>query len=153
RTRAWAPPGCRATADVSSVPGTRQVPALRKVCIGGGTIYRLRTAQKWPIQAQKRPFRAMAHSMLVFYWLEVMQPKEVAMQRKHRGAAGIAVMLSTTVVPALPAWAVEKTPAAIPSEAPPGSTAAGVVKPPVAVPTDDFAPTAELVSVHFDFNS
>ena len=74
------------------------------------------------------------------------------MHRKNFSAARIAVMLSITVVLALPAWAVEKN-AAMPSEAPPASAAAGVVKPPVAVPTDDFVPTAELVSVHFDFNS
>jgi peptidoglycan-associated lipoprotein len=74
------------------------------------------------------------------------------MHRKIFSTARIAVMLSITVLLAVPAWAVDKS-TAIPSEAPPASTAAGVVKPPVAVPTDDFVPTAELVSVHFDFNS
>jgi peptidoglycan-associated lipoprotein len=71
------------------------------------------------------------------------------MQRKTLNTARIAVMLSITAVLALPAWAGEKN-TGIPSEAPPASAAAGVVKPPVAVPTDDFVPTAELVSVHFD---
>lgn len=73
------------------------------------------------------------------------------MHCKNFSAARIVVMLSITVVLALPAWAVEKN-AAVPSEAPPASAAAGVVKPPLAV-SDDFVPTAELVSVHFDFNS
>jgi peptidoglycan-associated lipoprotein len=71
------------------------------------------------------------------------------MQRKIFSTARIAAILSITVVLALPAWAVEKN-TAVPSEAAPASTAAGVVKPPVAVPTDDFVPTAELLSVHFD---
>jgi peptidoglycan-associated lipoprotein len=74
------------------------------------------------------------------------------MHRKIFSTARIAVMLSITAVLAIPAWAVDKN-AAIPSEAPPASAAAGVVKPPVAVPTDDFVPTAELVSILFDFNS
>jgi peptidoglycan-associated lipoprotein len=71
------------------------------------------------------------------------------MQRKIFNIVRTAVMLSITVVLVLPTWAVEKKPA-VPSEAAPASTVAGAVKPPVAVPTDDFVPTAELVSVHFD---
>ena len=74
------------------------------------------------------------------------------MHGKIFSTARLIVMLCVTVVLALPAWAVEKN-AAVPSEAPPASAAAGIVKPPVAVPTDDFVPTAELVSIHFDYNS
>jgi peptidoglycan-associated lipoprotein len=91
----------------------------------------------------------MAQPMLVQYWLEVIQQRRVTMHRKIFSSVRIAVMLSITVVLALPAWAVEKN-TAVPSEAAPTSTAAGAVKPPVAIPTDDFVPTAELVSVHFD---
>jgi peptidoglycan-associated lipoprotein len=63
--------------------------------------------------------------------------------------ARIAAAFCLTVAFAAPAWAAAQ-PAPLPSEAPPASAAAGVVTPPVAVPTDDFVPTAELVSVHFD---
>src|SRR5262249_51797133 len=75
-------------------------------------------------------FPAMAQSMLVSYWLEVVQQRRVPMHRKNFSAARIAVMLSITVVLALPAWAVEKNAAvpAVPSEAPPASAAAGIVK-------------------------
>src|SRR5438552_17674456 len=74
------------------------------------------------------------------------------MQRRILSTACTAAFLCITLVPAAPAWAAERNTGA-PSEAAPASTAAGVVKPPVAVPTDDFAPTAQLVSVHFDFAS
>jgi peptidoglycan-associated lipoprotein len=61
----------------------------------------------------------------------------------------ITAFFCLTIVGAAPAWAAEK-PIAIPSEAAPLSTAAGVVKPPMAVSTDDFLPTPELTSVYFD---
>ena len=74
------------------------------------------------------------------------------MHRRIFSTACIAALFCLTVVPGAPAGAVEKT-TGKPYEAAPPSMAAGVVKPPVAVPTDDFASTAELVSVHFDFDS
>jgi peptidoglycan-associated lipoprotein len=71
------------------------------------------------------------------------------MRRRIFSTACIAALFCLTTTPG---WAAEKN-TSLPSEAAPASTAAGVVKPPVAVPTDDFAPTAQLVSVHFDFAS
>jgi peptidoglycan-associated lipoprotein len=73
------------------------------------------------------------------------------MLRRISSTACVAAMFCLTAVPAAPAWAVAK-PTGGPSEAAPASMAAGAVKPPVAAPTDSFAPTAQLVSVHFDFN-
>jgi peptidoglycan-associated lipoprotein len=71
------------------------------------------------------------------------------MNRKIFSTACIAAVLCITPALAAPARAAEKnTPG--PSEAAPTSAAAGVVKPPVAVQTDDFVTTPELGSVHFD---
>ena len=73
------------------------------------------------------------------------------MLRGISSTACIAAMFCLTVVPIAPAWAAAK-PTGGPSEAAPASMPAGTVKPPVAAQTDFFAPTAQLVSVHFDFD-
>ena len=74
------------------------------------------------------------------------------MHRRIFNTTCIAALFCLTVVPTGPAWTAQKTTGG-PSEAAPASMAAGVSKPPHAVPTDDFAPTSQLVSIHFDVAS
>jgi peptidoglycan-associated lipoprotein len=74
------------------------------------------------------------------------------MPRRIFSTACIAAMFCLTAVPTAPAGAAAKNTGG-PAQAASDSVAAGVDKPVVVVPTDDFAPTAELVAVHFNVDS
>src|SRR5258708_40279166 len=115
--RAWAPPGY----DVERWPTLApclvlvKCPARERFAEWRNNLPIAQSAET-SNPVQKRPFRAMAQSMLGSYWREGVQQRRGPMHPKKFSAARVAVMLSLTGLLAPPARAGAKK-APLPPEA------------------------------------